>query len=260
MRFEIHQPCIALQPYVKHLVISENDADSIYNIIPGTNPVAGFQYKGRLSYQASGSFTDLSAAGITGLLSAARTFRNVEETGSILVVFQETGASQFFRTPLNYLYKESVSLEHIFSATDIRNVEEALENAHTDQSRIKVVEKFLLSQLSPAKPDRMVKTAIEWIRKSQGTIRINHLAAMLNTSASPLEKRFRQIAGCSPKKFASIVRFQSVIIALENDNTATAEYLLGFYDQAHFIKDFKRYTYLTPEQYLKALRQTNSIK
>lgn len=83
---------------------------------------------------------------------------------------------------------------------------------------------------------------------------------MLNTGASPLEKRFRQIAGCSPKKFASIVRFQSVITALENDNTAAAEYLLGFYDQAYFIKDFKRYTDLTPEKYLKALRQTNRIK
>jgi AraC-like DNA-binding protein len=80
------------------------------------------------------------------------------------------------------------------------------------------------------------------------------LASLLHTSPSPLEKRFRQEVGASPKKFATIVRARNVLAAMEKGNQDYAEYLLGFYDQAHFIKGFKKFAAVTPEQYLKRLK------
>jgi methylphosphotriester-DNA--protein-cysteine methyltransferase len=72
----------------------------------------------------------------------------------------------------------------------------------------------------------------------------------LHISQSALEKRFRQAVGASPKKFASIVRLKSVIKQYDGANSLTAlGYEAGFYDQAHFIKEFKAFTGDTPEKF-----------
>jgi AraC-like DNA-binding protein len=100
----------------------------------------------------------------------------------------------------------------------------------------------------------LVGRALEYIHASKGTIRIAELASLLNTSASPLEKRFRQEVGASPKKFSMMVRAQNIIAAMDNGKQDYADYLSNYYDQAHFIKDFKKSTAITPEQYLKNLK------
>jgi methylphosphotriester-DNA--protein-cysteine methyltransferase len=109
--------------------------------------------------------------------------------------------------------------------------------------------------LKERKADQMVAGALHYIHQSKGTIRITKLAELLNTSQSPLEKRFRAVVGATPKKFAGIVRARHVLDSLNNDDQDTAEYLSAFYDQAHFIKDFKKFSSMTPEHYLSMLRQ-----
>jgi AraC-like DNA-binding protein len=86
------------------------------------------------------------------------------------------------------------------------------------------------------------------IYKSKGNIRITELAKQLHISQSPLEKRFRQAVGASPKKFASVVRLKNAIKEYSPQNSLTdLGYEAGFYDQAHFIKEFKSFTGETPE-------------
>jgi len=79
------------------------------------------------------------------------------------------------------------------------------------------------------------------------------LAEKLYTSKSPLEKRFRQVVGTTPKKFANIIRMKSALFAMQSPLIENTDYRLGHYDQAHFIHDFKTFTGTTPEQYLKNL-------
>ena len=129
-----------------------------------------------------------------------------------------------------------------------------MDAADSDVSRISLVEQFLIAQLEERPPDLLVSRALELIHGSGGTIRISELASLLHTSASPLEKRFRQEVGASPKKFANIVRARQVLKAIENGQEGYAAYLSAFYDQAHFIKDFKKFAAVTPEQYLKGLK------
>ena len=74
----------------------------------------------------------------------------------------------------------------------------------------------------------------------------------LHISQSALEKRFRQIVGASPKKFASIVRFKNTIKTYDQNKSLTdLGYEAGFYDQAHFIKEFKHFTGDSPETFFK---------
>ncbi|HEY0244980.1 MAG TPA: helix-turn-helix domain-containing protein [Mucilaginibacter sp.] len=254
MKFEVHLPCNQLLPYVKHLIISENENSATYKVLPDTALVIGFQYRGKLSYTDDGQETLLSTAGITGLRDSYRVFNNTAGVGSVLVVFRENGATRFIRTPLHELFNESLSLGHFFDRSTLSEIEERLALAADDRARIKLIEGFLIDQLSDRQPDILVTHALEYIHASKGTIRIAELARKLNTSASPLEKRFRQEVGASPKKFSMIVRAQNVLAAMDNGQQNYAEYLLSYYDQAHFIKDFKKFVSLTPEEYLKNLR------
>jgi AraC-like DNA-binding protein len=131
-------------------------------------------------------------------------------------------------------------------------LEEQLAEASTDPLRIEVVERFLISQLKASDPDPLVMAALALIHKSKGSLRIKDLALQLHTSASPLEKRFRQVVGASPKKFSSIVRLKHSIQQYPAAASLTdLGYEAGFYDQAHFIKEFRAVTGETPERFFK---------
>ena len=255
MKFEIHTPCEQLRPYVKHLIVSESDESQSYRVLPGTSLVMGFQYTGRLAYLDNNLENPLATAGITGLTDSYRVFKNTANTGSILLVFHETGAAHFFANPLNELFRQSLSLEHLFGREELSFVSEQLSIAQNGRERIRVIEQLLISHLNGANEDLLVNKALQYIYHSKGTIRISELAKKLHTSQSPLEKRFRRIVGSSPKKFASIVRVKNVMSALDQGKDEFILFDAGYYDQAHFIKEFKTFTSFTPEQYLKDIKQ-----
>ncbi len=69
------------------------------------------------------------------------------------------------------------------------------------------------------------------------------------------------MVGTTAKKFASIVRFNSVLENLKESKTLTEicfEY--NFFDQAHFIKDFKQFTGDTPENYKSFLKKNDFLQ
>ncbi len=247
MRFQLFAPCDRLKPFVRHFVISEADEAQCYPVLPDTALVMGFQYRGGLTHIQNDIPQPLSRSGITGLLDGYRLFRNQMGTGTVLVVFRETGIAAFIRQPLHELFDQSLGLDQLFPRLAIADTEERLAEAIDDAGRLRVVEDFLLAHLSPPKADPLVGAALEQIHRSSGDIRIAELARALHSSQSPLEKRFRRSVGATPKKFAGIVRIKTMIVALQQRRTR--HYLDAYYDQAHFIKDFKRFTSMTPEEW-----------
>jgi len=243
-------PAAQLQPYVKYFVVSENELESTYKVFPTTGLVIGFQYRGRLALVSQVAEQQLASAGVTGITDGYRIFKNSAHIGTILVYFTETGFASFAAQPVNELFNLSLSLEDLFSKNSVREIEEKLSLAITDKQRIKITEQFLLGQLKNIQADKLVVEAIKLIYQSGGSIRIQELAKMLFISQSPLEKRFRKIVGTSPKKFASIVRLNTVM-----DHMGPAKSLSeicfenNFFDQAHFIKSFKQFTGHTPESF-----------
>ena len=250
MKSDIYIPCDILKPFVKYFAVQETTEQNTYSVLPDTGLVVGFQYKGQLSRLQHNVETALSISGVSGLADHSRTFKNSVNTGTVLVLFEEAGAAPFFRQPLHELFRESVSLDNFMHRSELLNIEEQLAEAKTDKQRISTVEQFLVGKMINPNPDKLVLAALALIHKSKGNIRIKELTERLHISQSPLEKRFRQIVGASPKKFASIVRLQNTIQNYNNVFSLTElGYEAGFYDQAHFIKEFKTFTGETPEKF-----------
>ena len=250
MRSETYIPCDILKPYIKSFIISESVEEQAYKVLPGTNLVLGFQYRGKLSLLSDKGNIPLSSSGLTGLHDSYRVFSNSANTGTVLVHFKDGGAATFIRHPIHELFRESISLDNFLLRSELLVLEEQLCEATTDLGKIKVVEQFLISRMRPELQDQLVLAALGIIHKSKGNIRIKELAEQLHISQSPLEKRFRQVVGASPKKFASIVRFKHALHSYDPGNSLTdLGYEAGFYDQAHFIKEFKSFTGETPEDF-----------
>lgn len=254
MKFDKYQPTELLRPYVKHLVVSENADESVYKVLPITGIVLGFQYAGQLASVEDNSESKLSAAGITGLVDSFRQFKNTAGIGSVLVYFTEIGLAAFTATPAHELFNLSVPLEAVFEKNLVAVTIEKLALAKTDQIRINIVQQLLLAHLREIEQDKLIVEAVRLIFHSGGTIQIKELNERLFISQSPFEKRFRKLVGTTPKKFASIVRFNAVLNDFGTAKSLTDIcYEHQFFDQAHFIKDFKQFTGDTPEKFKRFL-------
>ena len=100
---------------------------------------------------------------------------------------------------------------------------------------------------------------INEINKLSGHINISDLVNDIGYSHCYTDRVFKKVVGFSMKKYANIIRFQESIGLLENNNIEEIYDRLGYYDQAHFIKDFKRFTLITPKVYTKVDRELKIV-
>lgn len=121
-------------------------------------------------------------------------------------------------------------------------------------SRRQRLEELLMSTLSRANVEavRAVTYAISEINSSHGDIRVRDLAASCNLSERQLERLFVERVGISPKLYARIQRFRSVLNHLEDPadqgqpKIADVAALYGYTDQSHLIRDFKNFAHQLP--------------
>jgi methylphosphotriester-DNA--protein-cysteine methyltransferase len=116
-----------------------------------------------------------------------------------------------------------------------------------------LAECFLLSRLDERRADQMIAHAIQKIKSASGNIKVKNLADNMAISLDPFEKRFRRVTGISPKQFSDTVRFRSLINQFSATESLTELALeAGYFDQAHFIKDFRTFTGMSPQQFFKS--------
>lgn len=246
---KVHQflPSDLLKPFVSRFLVTESEGDLTRQLLPGTAPVMALRFKGAIYLND----TDLGF-GITGISRVARPVHYTSGSAVLLVLFREGGAAAFINMPLNELSGLTANLDNVFPAEQVRRLEESLDMVQTHAQRVVMVENFLVAQLKTNDKDQMISKAVDMIKSSKGNYKIKDLAAALNINIDSFEKRFRAQAGISPKHFSSIVRIQSVISTYQPHQNLTAISMeTGFFDQAHFNRDFKIFTGESPGQFFK---------
>lgn len=135
--------------------------------------------------------------------------------------------------------------------------EQVLESK-TDEQAIQILENFFMREFYKANAvlspfDQL----LHFIRQKNGNIRVEEMAQHLNVSRRTLNRLFAKHLGITPKSYSSIVRFQQAILNYyerPNFGWSGVLYDMGYYNQNHFIKDFKRYTGKTPTRFLNTDR------
>lgn len=119
----------------------------------------------------------------------------------------------------------------------------------------KGVDDFLLKRISRYKEkamDRLTEPAIQYLYEHKGCADLNHLSSSLNVSQRYLQKAFLTRIGISQKQFVRVLRFQQSLQRLsrgEVPSLSAVAYESDFYDQSHFVREFKTFTGFLPSQF-----------
>jgi AraC-like DNA-binding protein len=146
------------------------------------------------------------------------------------------------------------------SIVDLRNVHRRLARRLRDdvagrdsgEAMIAALSSALEAQAEAARPRMAGATAaaVTIATRRKGLVQVADLAGAVGLSARQVERLFDERVGISPKFFLRVVRFQEVLRGIRQETNATtwavraAEH--GFYDQAHFIRDFKTFVGESP--------------
>jgi AraC-like DNA-binding protein len=102
-----------------------------------------------------------------------------------------------------------------------------------------------------------VRWAWSQLRRADGQVEIGGLAKELGCSRKHLVAQFHEQIGAAPKTIARILRFQHAVrlfhAASDTNPVSGADVALacGYFDQAHFIKDFRQLSGITPTEYMR---------
>ncbi|WP_223700940.1 AraC family transcriptional regulator [Sutcliffiella deserti] len=125
------------------------------------------------------------------------------------------------------------------------------------------LDRYLISRISSKKEKQhsVVQQGINYLKKHP-TTSFSNLAFQLGYSDRHFNRIFKDQTGISPKLMARIFRFeQSCLRLFDQKELEGSSFVqeLGYYDQSHFIKEFKRFSGMTPMEYQKVAKHSNNF-
>jgi len=258
MKFKSIQPSVSLQQYVDYYLILEKTSDEEsfpIEVLPAPHCSMTFTYGDPDSSSVQrGTCAVISALdySVDGYFTQKTSFFNASHLGVIMVGFKPWGVQPFLDFTVQEVTDDNVDLKCLHPSL-VRQMEDSLRCTASDEERILIIEKFLLSILRHNNPDALIVDAVHSIVKSNGHIAISQLAKNYHLCQKQFYRKFISAVGINPKFFSRVVRFQHILGLMDNMQFKQLDYALnsGFYDQAHFIKEFRRFTGYTPKEYLE---------
>lgn len=172
------------------------------------------------------------------------------------VKFKPVGLFALLRQPLDTLTNQLVRADEL-SDSSIQELSEQVFEASDDTAKIEILNSFFLKRLLVSDlPNQRIQAALKLILKHQGNIRVDEITNCLDIHYKTLERTFKTYVGLTPKVFARIVRFKQAYKQFHSVAVQDPSFFLdlGYYDQNHFIKDFKYFLHTTPSAYLRKKR------
>jgi len=174
----------------------------------------------------------------------------------VIVVFQPGGLNRFLGIPLFEIYDDG------FDGTDLigKEIDELVEQCHyceTHEELYQLVQLYFLRKLNCFKDALPLDRALQHLLNNYDTP-IEHIAALACMSIRQFERKCNERLGMSPKTYARISRFSKAYNLFLNNTAPTwteIAHHAGYYDQMHFIKDFKEFSKNTPSIISKEVQQ-----
>ncbi len=179
----------------------------------------------------------------------------VEPTGKVetfAVRFHPGSFSYFSKTRMSDLSDKDTELKELFDSEKATMIESAIMQANGTVEKISLIEDFLFEILNEnANIPQLVKSVIDKILQTNGNLSVKEAIQDNPSKRRHLERKFAEKVGTSPKQLCKAIRLQKALRTMLNNNKNLTDvgYESEFFDQAHFIKDFKNFTGISPKQF-----------
>ena len=194
---------------------------------------------------------------LTLLVGQMRRHLLIAPTGKVQLVgvrFWPGGAYPFLRLPQDEIADRVIALDMVGGAMG-RDLESRIREIPTTSGIVREIEAALLARLSRFRArDEAELRAIDLILRSGGCLPIESLAEEMGIGFRKLDRRFNTRVGLPPKTLCRIIRFQRALRMIERES-ARPDWVrialeCGYYDQPHFIKEFKTFAGTEPTTYV----------
>lgn len=189
---------------------------------------------------------------VIGQLTRPYNIKATGETGIFFVCFHPYGFLPFARFPVKEMENTAVSLMELFGK-DGQEIQQTILNANSTYERINLIESFLFKKIVNTQTiDLFVKSTVETIFTANGQLSVDQLSELNKINRRQLARKFSSHIGLSPKQLSKTIRIGATLkMLLTGKMTSLTKlaYENKYYDQAHFIKEFKEFTGLTPKEF-----------
>ena len=194
-------------------------------------------------WTAYGSFT-------TGAYDSYVLVGSTGPSAGLQVNLSILGARLFLGRPLSDLTNRAVALEDLFGR-DASRLIDALHEAPSWDARFTILDRELGARISSARtPPPAVLCAWHRLVASGGRVSIGAIVGEIGCSQRHLIAQFRQEIGLTPKTLARVLRFGRAVRIIKAGGAELSDIALdcGYYDQAHFSRDFRAFAGVTPTE------------
>jgi AraC-like DNA-binding protein len=222
-----------------------------------------FHYKGRFDEIDQSGRIELSfVSGISGPSTRYRRFRIGDDFGIFGVYLFPFAIPVLFDIPANELVNEMPDLQTVLGKQGLE-LEEKMMLAENNDVRVALICQYIRSCLMRNSHHEPAAFAmINQVIQSNGLTSISELAARNYLSTRHFERKFKAFSGFSPKLFSRIIRFHTAMNAYGQREKSLTEiaYDAGYYDQSHFIHDFKQFSGEHPARYFSGKSEATDYR
>jgi AraC-like DNA-binding protein len=184
---------------------------------------------------------------LVGVMTSIRKFELAAGQMGFGARFRPGMSQAFLPIPGSDTTDQRLALSDLWGA-DARRLAEQMSEARSAAQCIGLIEARLHSPGDITVVQRICNSIVE----QAGQVRIDHLAFQAGLSARQLRRLFLEQVGLSPKHFCRVIRFRnslSHLPKLGRGDWAQVALDCGYYDQAHFINEFRQFSGCTPIEY-----------
>jgi AraC-like DNA-binding protein len=221
-------------------------------IIPDGYLEMVFHYKEPYKSNINGSWRDKrDKYVIAGQISNHFYLENIGYTGMFGIKFQPWAFRTLFNIDMKSITDDNIQIpDNIMK--EIKPLNSILDKKLAFETKVAESEKWLTDLLQTNKATvKKGESAAKMMLETNGALGLTEIKDKTNISERALQRYFKEYIGLSPKFYCRIIRFSHIfkLASSENPNWTDIALQAGFYDQAHFIKDFKEFTGEEPSKY-----------
>lgn len=200
---------------------------------------------------------------IIGPLRQLLNYEIKEGTDLVILTFIYDGLYRFLSLPIDAIQTAELTESDTQAITEqLAELWELLANCPTDEKRIELLTDYLIQRLPQHTQASLPIPEAEAAFSNPLLNPAKVIAAQNNLSERAIQKKFKKFTGYSPKELVRFLRFKKVIAYLvERPNTKIDWFEIivtyGYHDQSHLNKDFKYFTGVAPQQFLKMANEGN---
>lgn len=256
MNFTVVQPPQHLTDYVRFFWFLEGNATKaepyIHRTLAEPCPELIFYYRGQFKYESGFQSEKILTTGVYGQTQHFNKVATTASFGLFGTYLYPYALPQLFCMPASEVTNLSLDIKTL-CGKEGEILEERIMLASDNHQRVKLVSDFLKARLKNVRTEyRGIFSSIKTISNASQLPSIQFLADNHCLSVRQFERKFKEFSGFSPKLFLRIVRFNSIIKnTILNKSLTQIACECGYYDQSHFIHDFKTFSGYNPKEYFK---------